>query len=311
MLYATQADEFDAITRLHGRQDALVLVVGRVVAALDVHGHVAGLNERRAVCAQQMPARAVGAGEQVDGHRVLDRMDHLAGDGALPDKRIEFLQVRVDAPFEHLRQHGGRGGADRLVRFLRVARFVLVHARRIGHGFRAIQLADHLANFTDGFVGKIDRIGTHVGDETDGALAVVDTFIKLLRESHGALRRVAELARRFLLQRRGGEGRRRVAVTLLALDVEHGERAGRHKPPRAFAIGLCHSGAGTARRPQCRLDGIGTGRVGEAELLDLASGELDETERKGLSAAFADGIERPVFARYKRLNFRLALADHT
>ena len=73
-----------------------------------------------------------------------------------------------------------------------------------------------------GLVGQRHRVGTHVGDEADGAFAEIHAFIELLRQAHGALRGEAELARGFLLQRRGGERRRRIALALLAVDGADG-----------------------------------------------------------------------------------------
>ena len=63
------------------------------------------------------------------------------------------------------------------MRLLGVARFVFEEARRFGQCFGAVDLADDLANFADRLVGEVDCVGTHVGDETYSAVAVVDTFI--------------------------------------------------------------------------------------------------------------------------------------
>ena len=75
------------------------------------------------------------------------------------------------------------------------------------------------------------------------ALADVDAFVQLLRDAHGLLRAEAELARGFLLQGRGGERRRRIALALLAIHREHGELArGRRRAacarPRAPAASV-------------------------------------------------------------------------
>src|SRR3546814_19320137 len=52
----------------------------------------------------------------------------------------------------------------------------------------------------------------------------VDAFIEPLGEAHGVAGAEAELARRFLLQGRGGERRKRIAPHRLALDRGDGER---------------------------------------------------------------------------------------
>ena len=218
MLRAAQPHELHGVALGERRQDAVVVVLGGVVDALEVDGDEARRHQRGAVRAQQVAARTVGAGEQVDGDGVEHGVGHLAGDRTLPDERVETKQVVVDATFQHLRQHGGRGRADRLVGFLRVARLVLVEAGALRHGLGAVEARDDLADLADRLVGEVHGVGAHVGDEADRAFAVVDAFVELLREAHGALRAEVELARGLLLQRGGGERRRRVAVALLAVD---------------------------------------------------------------------------------------------
>ena len=68
-----------------------------------------------------------------------------------------------------------------------------------------------VADGVDRLARHLHAVGPHVGDEADGLAADVDAFIELLRHAHRLLRAEAELARGFLLQGRGGEGRRRVA----------------------------------------------------------------------------------------------------
>ena len=70
-----------------------------------------------------------------------------------------------------------------------------------------------------GFAVHRDAVGTHISDEADGFAADVDAFIKLLRDLHRALGAEAELARGFLLQRRGDERRGRVAFVRLGFDA--------------------------------------------------------------------------------------------
>jgi hypothetical protein len=74
------------------------------------------------------------------------------------------------------------------------------------------------SRISDRLGGQRDRVGAHVGDQADAALADVDAFIELLRDAHGALRRKTELARGFLLQRRGRERRRGIAARCLLVD---------------------------------------------------------------------------------------------
>ena len=72
---------------------------------------------------------------------------------------------------------------------------------------------------------KIERVGAHIGDEADLALADVDAFVQLLRDAHGLLRAEAQFARGFLLQGRGRERRRGIALALLAIHAQHRELA--------------------------------------------------------------------------------------
>ncbi len=72
--------------------------------------------------------------------------------------------------------------------FLRILRFGLVDARLIRNLVLPVQAGGDFANLLHSLVGKRHRIGTHVSDETDAALADVQTFIQLLREPHSAPR---------------------------------------------------------------------------------------------------------------------------
>ena len=111
------------------------------------------------------------------------------------------------------------GWAHGFVCFLGIFAAIGVAARGVRGLIGAVVLGDITAQVVNGFVGQGDRVGTHVGDQAHGAGADVHTFIQLLCDAHGALRGEAQFAHRFLLQRGGGEGRRRVAVALFFFDV--------------------------------------------------------------------------------------------
>src|SRR6202034_2669861 len=113
----------------------------------------------------------------------------------------------------------------------------------------------------------------------------------LLGDTHGLLRAEAELARGFLLQRRGREGRRRVAPPLLAIDAHHGELASGRLLERAH---------GFLRRALAR----------EAELLDLGAPVLHELRRELLPRVRELGVDGPVLLRAESVDRVLALADH-
>ncbi len=71
-----------------------------IVGAFLVDGDVTRFDQRRAVGAQQVALGAIRAGEHVDGNRVEYCVTHLRGDGALPDQRIQLVQVGVDLAFD-------------------------------------------------------------------------------------------------------------------------------------------------------------------------------------------------------------------
>jgi hypothetical protein len=50
----------------------------------------------------------------------------------------------------------------------------------------SVILADHFADLRDRLGSDRDTIGTHISNETGGLAADIDTFIKTLRDTHGA-----------------------------------------------------------------------------------------------------------------------------
>ena len=121
MLRAAQAYEIDDVTFLHGREDAIVIIVGCIVLTFEIDGNEARLDQGRAIGAKQVSIRPFFAGEQIDGYRIKDRVGHLTGNRSFPDERIEFLKVGIDATLEHLRQHGRRSRTNGFVRLLGIA----------------------------------------------------------------------------------------------------------------------------------------------------------------------------------------------
>ncbi len=241
MLGRSDADQLDAIALLHRRQHVIRVVLNDVVHAFLIHRDISGFDQGRAVGAQHRTLRPIRAGQQFDRHGVEDRRRHLAGDGALPDQRVQTELIRFDLLFDVGGQNARRGRADRLVRFLGVLRLGAIDPRLLRESLLPVQLHDDFANLADGFLREIERVRAHVGDEADGALADVDAFVQLLRNAHGLLRAEAELARGFLLQGRGRERRRRIAAALLAVDPQYGEFAlggalEACAPPRVLAV---------------------------------------------------------------------------
>src|SRR5215831_5923666 len=112
----------------------------------------------------------------------------------------------------------GRGGANRFVRALRVL-LLFVRVGRFRKIVWTVFFADVLANFGDGFRGNPDRVGTHVGNQTDRTLfAEFHAFVEALRDHHGAFHAEAELARGVLLELAGGKWRRGIAAAFFLVD---------------------------------------------------------------------------------------------
>ena len=77
-----------------------------------------------------------------------------------------------------------------------------------------------VANFHQSIFRQGYRVGTHIGNQTDGALAHVYAFVQLLGSAHGAVGGHAQFAHGLLLQGRGGKRRGRVAAAFFLLDFD-------------------------------------------------------------------------------------------
>ena len=297
MLGRGHAHELDLVALRHRRQYVIRVVLHDIVHALLVHRNVAGFDQRRTVGAQHGALRAVGgarratAGQELHRHGVEDGGRHLARDGALPDERVEPELVGFQFLFDIRGHDAGVGRPDRLVRLLRALRLGAIDPRLFGESLLAVEPDDDLADLPDRFLREIDRVGAHVRDQADLALADVHALVQLLRHAHGLLSAETELAGGFLLQGRGGEGRSGIPAPLFSVDGEHGELAAGGLVERAHRLVR-----GTLR--------------GEAELLDLRAPVLDQLGGKLLLGVLELGIDGPVFARHERRDLILALADH-
>ena len=142
------------------------------------------------------------------------------------------------------------------------------------------------SGFRQGLAGNPDGVGSHVGDEPDGAfLAQFDALVELLGDHHGLLGREVQPARGFLLQLARREGRKRVSLRLLALDAAHRE-----------------GGA-----PEGLDDSLGLGVVGYLGLLAPDLRELGFERRR--VGAFEGRRDRPVLFRLEVQDFLFTLAD--
>ncbi len=266
-------------------RQALVVILGRLVAALFIDPEKAV--EEHDLTGGAQAHLAVRAAH-LDGRALQPRGLHLAGKRALPDQIVELALVGVrQAQRGRVLRH--LGGADALVRFLRVLRLVLVHPGRAGNVVLAEAVADRIAGGVHRLWRHVDPVGPHVGD--------VACLVEALRRAHRLLRAHAELAAGFLLQRRGHEGRRGVAGGRLRLDRGHGQLArgdGLHGELRRFlAVDVEFLQLPAAQHRQPRLVGLAARRgklCGDgpvflrAEGLDLHLALDDQAQADGLHA---------------------------
>ena len=183
------------------------------------------------------------------------------------------------------------------MRFLGVLYLRGIDARALRHIFVAMQLGDDAAALRDGLARHGGAVRAHIGDEADRFAAKLDAFIESLCDLHGARRREAELARSFLLQGRGDEGRRRVTLErflfnlgdgeMPALDRRHGAfgvvRMSKRQFVELLAVEMGKPGGEISRRRgEVRFDGpIFLGLEG----FDLELALADEAQRDRLHAA--------------------------
>ena len=160
---------------------------------------------------------------RVDLHGVIACIGHLAGDEAAPDQLVQPVLLARQVCLNGLGVEPDIAGANGLVRVLR-ALLLAEMAGLAGIVGRAVAIGDKITRCGQRLLGQAQGVGTHIGDETDGALAAdVDALIELLRNGHRAARRHIELAGGLLLQRGGDERRRRRAALFRALDARNGE----------------------------------------------------------------------------------------
>ena len=283
MLLAGQLVHRQHVADFQQRQLGAVLVaVGGIVDVFLVHGDKAGKGLHLAGGAEHAVTD-----RDVDGGGIEFCGGHLAGQRPLPDHVVQLELVGGQERLDRFRRAEDRRRAHGFVRFLGVLGLVLEHRRRFRQVVGVEVLADVEADLLDRVVGERHRVGTHVGDQTDLALADVDALVQLLRGAHGAVGGHAELAHPLLLQRRGGERCGRVARFFLLF----------HRRDRRVVAG---------QRGQHR--GLG-GFVGNVELLELLALPLVQLGAEFLPALVAVQMHRPVFLGGKRTDFDLALAD--
>ncbi|CAN4039171.1 Acetylornithine aminotransferase, partial [Dysosmobacter welbionis] len=192
------------------------LLLFLLVLALLIHGGVAGEFQ-----AGGAGPEAVSRRLDLHGHAVVHGVGHLAGQKAAPHQAVEAVLLAGQVLFQLLRRPVDVAGADGLVGVLG-ARLGLV-AVGLGVMFAVAARNEGLGG-GQGLLTDPQGVGTHIGDEAHGALALdIHALVQLLGDGHGPPGRHGELAGRLLLHGGGGEGRRGAALLVCALHGLDGE----------------------------------------------------------------------------------------
>ena len=190
------------------------------------------------------------------------------------------------------------GRADCLVRLLGVLGFAGVFARRSRQVVGAKAILHMVADAVDCLLRHLHAVGPHIGDQAGGLAADIDALIQALGQAHRLLGAKTQFPGCLLLQCRGGERRRRVALDAAALDGADGEGASLDRgfggqregfvvevelvEPLAVQMGQPRSERGAARGQEQRLDGP---VLACPEDLDLGLAVADQAQCDGLDAA--------------------------
>ena len=185
-------------------QALFILIIRAVIAAFLINLDEAVEGQNRTGCTQL--GRAC-VHVDIDADLVKNRSRHLTGDGPLPDQRVEPQLILIEHVGNVVRLAREQGWADGLVGLLRVLGLGFIEARVFGHVGRAVVAGDQVPGAIQRFLGQLNAVGPHVGDQTHGLAADFHAFVEFLRHAHGVGGGEPELAAGFLLQGRSGERR--------------------------------------------------------------------------------------------------------
>ena len=261
VLLGQQLEQAERLLDGQARQRRLGVLVGGVVAALEIHTPES-VEDHRLAGGPQHVLGSLRSERGLDVHRDLVEagLGHLRGDGALPDQAVQAALVAVEHAPHVVGAPRRARRTDRLVRFLGSPLLLFVVARLGQRVLRTVQLLDDVRDVGQSLLGDVDRVGTHVGDQTDLTLpGEVDTLVQALGELHGLPGREAELSRRLLLQRRRGEWRRGGSLDLLLTHLGHA--VGGLPQPNHVGLGLFLGGEHQARSCPRRSGTDGPGRT--------------------------------------------------
>ena len=186
------------------------------------------------------------------------------------------------------------------MRLLGVLDLAVVDAGFGRHVRVAVELAGLRAGRRQRRLRQRRRVGTHVGDEA--------VLVEPLRGAHHLLRRPAELAAGFLLQRARHERRVRTAAVRLLVDALHRELATVEpggQPTRAGLVEMQHR----ARRPSGGRIEVASGR--QAYVVDADQGRGEGLGIAGLALALGESaFDVPVLGGVEGHPGSFALDDH-
>ena len=149
---------------LQGRQGRL-FVLFFLIPALLVHGGIAGKFQ-----AAGAGAEAMCPGLQLGGNAVIHGVCHLAGQKTAPNQPVQPILLSGEIALHLLGSQRHIAGTDGLVGVLSPG-LGLVLAEGVGAVIAAVAAVDQLPGGHLGLAGDAQGVGTHVGDETHGALA--------------------------------------------------------------------------------------------------------------------------------------------
>ena len=129
----------------------------------------------------------IPAEADIKANCIETRGGHLTGEGTLPDHFIEPRLIYREKFPHAFRGASNRGRPYGFVGLLRILGFTFIDRCRFRQIVRCKLCSDITTYFLQGFLCQRDRIGTHITDQPYRLTTNIDTFIKLLGDTHSAV----------------------------------------------------------------------------------------------------------------------------
>ena len=182
------------------------------------------------------------------------------------------------------------GWPDGLMCLLGIGGLCLVNTWFFRDISRAIARTNIITQCGDGLGAKLNPISSHIGDQTGGLTANVDTFIELLGNLHGPASGETKFPGCFLLQCRGGKRRGRITADAFGLNILDEQRA---------AVDFCN---------RCQRLVFGA----DAQLVQLLAVQMGQPGVKIATIGLPQfGLHTPIFMADKRLDLCFTLTDQS